>query len=134
MVVVRVLLHVLGEVHNLLRQDGHHDARRARVLVVLTPLELRGLPRQLVKVSLQKTKRRHHVEGHRGGNIVIKNTVVVSTQKQAVLAPVYAHCRTGGRRLPTTEQAHVSEKSQPGERIDHTARDGLKHKPVAEPR
>lgn len=67
-VVVRVLLHVLGKVHNLLRQDGHHDARRARVLVVLAPLELRGLPRQLVKVSLQKTKRRHHVVGAGGGH------------------------------------------------------------------
>lgn len=51
-VVVRVLLHVLGEVHDLLREDGHHDARRTSVLVVLAPLHLSSLPRQLVEVGL----------------------------------------------------------------------------------
>lgn len=51
-VVVRVLLHVLGEVQDLLREYGHHDAGRASVLLVLSPLELGGLPGQLVQVSL----------------------------------------------------------------------------------
>lgn len=52
-VVVRVLLHVLGEVHDLLREDGHHDAGRPRVLLVLAPLQLGGLPGQLVQVRLE---------------------------------------------------------------------------------
>lgn len=58
-VVVRVLLHVLGEVHDLLSEDGHHDAGRARVLLVLAPLELGGLPGKLVEVSLHADARVH---------------------------------------------------------------------------
>lgn len=49
---MRVLLHVLSEVHDLFREDGHNDAGGARVLVVLAPLELSSLPRQLVEVRL----------------------------------------------------------------------------------
>lgn len=50
---MRVLLHVLGEVHDLLRKDGHDHSGRPRVILVLAPLELGGLPGQLVQVRLQ---------------------------------------------------------------------------------
>lgn len=70
-VVVRVLLHVLGEVHDLLREDGHHDPGRPRVLVALAPLELGGLPGQLVEVRLRQAdgarKRGGGVMGKKGG-------------------------------------------------------------------
>lgn len=54
---MRVLLHVLCEVHDLLGEDGHHDAGRAGVLLVLAPLELSGLSGKLVEVSLREDTR-----------------------------------------------------------------------------
>lgn len=62
-VVVRVLLHVLGEVYDLLCEDGHHDPGRPRVLVVLAPLELGGLPGQLVEVCLKRGHGERETEG-----------------------------------------------------------------------
>lgn len=52
-VVVGVLLHVLRQVDDLLRQDRHLDAGRPRILFVYAPLQLSSLPRQFVEVSLQ---------------------------------------------------------------------------------
>lgn len=71
-VVVRVLLHVLGEVHDLLREDGHDDAGRPRVLVVLAPLELGGLPGQLVEVRLHGGRRRCTQDGREGGGVTME--------------------------------------------------------------